>query len=147
MLKKGITSAHSKNPNFSGFNPILQKFYEMICEIVVSKTLCRFFLIFYRLSFINNFMVKNNFLQPKNYWKLNILRPIYLKKKVSSHCFVDLFVQISWKIFFIFYFFQNFISFKDLEPFYDWKTTNLGVIFFHKKLMSYLFFKGYLILT
>ena len=45
-VKKVITSAYSKSSNFSGFNPILQKFYEMICEIIVSKSMCGIFLFF-----------------------------------------------------------------------------------------------------
>ena len=81
-----ITSAHSKSSNSSGFNPILQKFYK-ICEIIASETVCGIFLIFCRSSFINNFMVKNSFSEPKNQRKLNISRPIYLKKN-SVHCFV-----------------------------------------------------------
>ena len=77
LLKKVIASAHSKGSKSSGFNSILQKFYKIICEIIVSKTLCGIFLIFGRSSFINNFMVKSNFLAPRNHQKLNILKPIY----------------------------------------------------------------------
>ena len=79
LLKKVIASAHSKISNSSGFNPIVQKFYEMICEIIASKTLCGFFLIFCRSNFINNFMVKSNFLEPRNHGKLNMLRSFILK--------------------------------------------------------------------
>ena len=50
-----------KGSNSSGFHPILQKFYEMICEIIVFKTVGRIFLIFCRSSFINNFIEKSNF--------------------------------------------------------------------------------------
>ena len=89
LLKKVKTGAHSKSAYSSGFNPILQKFYEMICEIIVSKMVCRIFLIFCRYSFINNFMVKNNFSEPKNQLKSNISRSIYLKK-ISTYSFVDL---------------------------------------------------------
>ena len=84
-----MTSAHSKSSSSSGFNSILQKFYEMIYEIIVSKTVCGIFLIFSRSSFINNFMLKNNFSEPKKHRKLNISKPIYFKK-VSVHRFVDL---------------------------------------------------------
>ena len=35
--KKVITSAYSKSSYFSGFNPILLEFYEMICETIVSS--------------------------------------------------------------------------------------------------------------
>ena len=47
-----ITSAYSQSSSSSGFNPILQKFYEMISEIIVSKKVCRIFLFFCQLSFI-----------------------------------------------------------------------------------------------
>ena len=110
-LKKVITSADSKSSNSSGFNPILQKFYDMICEIIVSKTMGGIFLIFCRSSFINNFMVKNNFLEPKNHRKLNISRPIYFKK-ISAHRFVDLICTKKLEEFFFF-----FIFFEDLELF------------------------------
>ena len=56
-----ITSVYSKRSNSSGFNSVLQKFYEMICQIIVSKTVCGIFLIFVRLRFISNFIVKVNF--------------------------------------------------------------------------------------
>ena len=56
----------------------------MICEIIVSKTMRGIFLIFCQSSFINNFMVKNNFSEPKNHRKFS--RPIYF----SAHCFVGL---------------------------------------------------------
>ena len=82
FIKKVITSAYSKSSKSAGFNPILQKFQEMICEIIVFKTVCRIFLIFCRSSFINNFMVKSNFRELKNYWKLNILQPIYFLKNL-----------------------------------------------------------------
>ena len=68
-----ITSAHSKSYNFPGFNPILHKFYKMICEIIVSKTVSGIFLIFVD-QVINNFIVKNSFSEPKNQRKLNISR-------------------------------------------------------------------------
>ena len=82
FIKKVITSAYSKSSKSAGFNPILQKFQEMICEIIVFKTVCRIFLIFCRSSFINNFMVRSNFRELKNYWKLNILQPIYFLKNL-----------------------------------------------------------------
>ena len=137
-----MTSTHSKSSNSSGFNPILRKFYKMICEIIVSKMVCGIFLIFCQLSFISNFMMKNNFLEPKNHWKLNILRPIYCKK-ISAHCFVDLICTNKLEDFF----FQKVFLSRTWSYFHDCKTTNLGIIFSNKKLISYFFFKGdYLIL-
>ena len=129
-----ITSGYSKSSNSSGFNPILQKFYDMICEIIVSKTVCGIFLIFCRSSFINNFMVKNNFLEPKNHQKLNISRPIYFLK-ISAHCFVDIICTNKLEEFF----FQKIFLLRTWSFFHDWKTTDLGVISSHKKLILYLF--------
>ena len=81
-------------------------------------------------SFINNFIEKNNFSEPKNHRKLNILRPIYFKK-ISAHRFEDCICTNELDgLFFRKTFFSRTWSF-----FHDWKTTNLGVIFFHKKLI------------
>ena len=125
-LKKVITNVLSKSSNSSGFSPILQRFYKMICEIIFSKTVCGIFLIFCRSSFVNNFMVKNNFLEAKNHRKLNISRPIHFKKKFAQRfvvliCAKKKFFSRSWSFF------------------HDCKSTNLGVIFFHKKLISWIF--------
>ena len=133
-----ITSAHSNSSNSSGFNSFLQRHYEMICEIIFSKTVSWIFLIFCRSSFIDNFMMKNNFLEPKNQRKLNILRPIFLKK-FSAHRFVDLICINKLEEFF----FQKIFVSRTWNFFYDCKTTNLGIIFFHKKLIFY-FFQGWL---
>ena len=129
-----ITSAHSKSSNSSGFNPILQKFYKMICEIIVSKTVCGIFLIFCQSSFINNFMVKNSFSEPKNQRKLNISRPIYLKK-ISVQRFVGLICTNKVKGFFFWKFF-----FQGLEAFFATATgLILASFFFHKKIILYFF--------
>ena len=138
-----ITSAHSKSSNSAGFNRILQKFYKMICEIIVSKTVCGVFLIFCWSSFINNFMVKKSFSEPKNQRKLNILRPIFFEK-ISSHSFVG--VICTYKREGFFFFWKKFFS-RTWSFFHDCSMTNLGVIFFQKKKNFMLFFKGdYLIL-
>ena len=55
---------HSTSSNSSGFNPVLQKFYMMICEIIVYKTVGGIFLIFCQSIFINNFIVKSEFSEP-----------------------------------------------------------------------------------
>ena len=128
-------------PTLQGLILILQKFYEMICEIIVSKTVCGIFLIFCRSSFINNFMLKNNFSEPKTHRKFNISRLIYFRK-ISAHRFVGLICTNKLEELF----FQKIFLLRTWSFFHDSKTTNLGVIFFHKKLI--LFFKGdYLILT
>lgn len=46
FLKKLITSAYSMSSISLGLNPVLQKFYEMICQITVSKMVCGIFLVF-----------------------------------------------------------------------------------------------------
>ena len=120
LQNKIITSVYSKSSNSLGFNPILQKFCEMICEIISSKTVCGIFLIFCRLHFIKNFVV-NNFPEPKNHQKLNISRPIYLLKN---------FYTPFWRSYiynFFFFFFFNFSM--NWSFFSDCKTIHLGVIF------------------
>ena len=135
-----ITSAHSKISNSLVFNHILPRFYEMICEIIVSKTVCGIFLIFCQSSFINNFMVKNSFSEPKNQRKLNISRPIYLKK-ISAHRFVGPICTNKLKGIF----FRNFF-FQGLRAFFTTATQLIWRHFFQKK-QFYTFFKGdYLIL-
>ena len=139
-----ITSAHSKSSNSAGFNRILQKFYKMICEIIVSKTVCGVFLIFCWSSFINNFMVKKSFSEPKNQRKLNILRSIFFEK-ISSHSFVGVICTYKREGFF-FFFEKNF--FQGLEAFFTTAAWLIWVSFFSKKKKNFmLFFKGdYLIL-
>ena len=110
-----ITTAHSKSSSSSGFNPILRKFYEMIYKIIVSKTLCGIFFIFFRSSFINNFMVKNNFLEPKNHQNLNISRPIYFKK-ISAHRFVGLICTNKLEAVFFFFFRKRGAFFATAKP-------------------------------
>ena len=124
-----MTSAHSKSSNSLGFHLILQKFYKMICEIIVSKTMC-----VYLSSFINNFMVKNSFSEPKNQRMLNISRPIYFKK-ISAHRFVGLICTNKLERFF---FRKTFFS-RTWSFIHDCNTTNLGGIFFHKKIILYFF--------
>ena len=80
LKKKVITSAYSKSSNSSVFNPILQKFYEMIREIIVSKTVCGIFFSFCRSSFINNFIVKISFSTLKSP-KIKYLENHLFKKK------------------------------------------------------------------
>ena len=43
-----------------GFNPILQKFGEMICGMIFFKTMCRVLLFFCFSRLINNFVVNNS---------------------------------------------------------------------------------------
>ena len=129
-----ITSAHSKGSNSSGFNPTLQKLYKTICEIIVSETMCGIFLIFYRLSFINNFMVKNGFSESKNQRESNISRPIYFKK-ISAHRFVGLICTNKLEGFF-----SEKIIFQGLGAFFTTATRLIWAsFFFHKKIILYFF--------
>ena len=79
---------------------LLRKFYDMICEIIVSKTVCEILLIFCRSNFTNNFMVKNNFSEPKNHQKLYISRSIYFLNKIPARRFVGLLCTNQLEIFF-----------------------------------------------
>ena len=133
-----MTSAHSKSSNSSGFNPILKKFYKMICKIIVSKTVGRIFLIFCRSISINNSMLKNSFSEPNNQRKLNISRPICFKK-TSAHRFVDL-ICTNWLEGF---FFRKIFFSMTWSFFHDFNTTNLGVFFLGKKIILH-FFQGWL---
>ena len=132
-----ITSAYSKSSNSSRFNPILKKFYEMICKIIISKTVCGIFLIFCRSSFISNFFVENNFLEPKNYRKLKNSRPIYFLK-ISAHCFCTNKLEG--------FFFKK-IFFQGLGAFFKITKPLFWCHFFTQKYDFILFLKGnYLIL-
>ena len=131
-----ITSAYSKSSNSSRFIPILQKFCEMICEIIVYKTVFGISLIYCWSSFINNFIMKNQFSEPWNHQNLNILRPIYVKKKKNSRIILKIIsTQISWMNFFS----RKFFISKTWSFFHDWKTTDLDLIFFHKKIILQFF--------
>ena len=135
-----ITSAYSKNSNFSGFNPILQKFRMMICEIIVYKTVRGMFLIFCRSNFINNFIVKSNFSEASSHRNLIISRTIYLKK-ISTHRFEDHICTNKLQEFLKNFFFEDFELFSRLQN--HW----FGPHFFPQKNNFILFFKcGYLIL-
>ena len=59
--KKLIASAYAKSPKSLGFNLVLQTFYEMIWEILSSKTVCEIFLIFCRSCLIKNYIIKSKF--------------------------------------------------------------------------------------
>ena len=134
-----ITSAYSKTSNSSGFNAILQKFCEMICEIIVYKTVCGIFLIFSRSSFINNFIVKNHFLRSWNHRNWNISRSIYYQK-ISAHSFEDdICTNKLEESFFQKTFFQVLETFLRLQN--HWFEPH----FFPQKINIILFFKVWLL--
>ena len=115
-------------PTLQGFNPIFQKFCKMICEIIVCKLVRGIFLIFCQSSFLNSFIGKSNFLEPKNYWNLIISRPIHLEK-ISAHRFEDNICTNNLEEFFFFE--KNF--FKDLELFSRLQNHWFGPYFFLQK--------------
>ena len=125
-----ITSAYSKSSISSGFNSILEKFYEMIREIIVFKYVCGIFFIFCWSSFINNLIVKNYFSETWNDRNLNISKPIGFLKN-SAHRFEDHVCtnKVEGKIRKIS---KKFFS-RTWSFFRDCKTTELGLIFSHKK--------------
>ena len=130
-----ITSAHSKSSNSSRFKQILQKFYKLICELIVFKIECGIFLIFCRLSFIKNFMMKNSFSEPKYQRKLNISRPIYFKK-ISAYHLVGLICISNPEGFFFFE--KNF--FQGLAAFFTTATRLIWASFFSTKKNSFILF-------
>ena len=111
----------------------------MICEIIVSKTVCRIFLIFCRSSSINNFMVKNKFSEPKIHRKLKILRPINFYK-ISVHYLEGLTCTINMEGFFFRK--ENFI--KDLEFSSRLQKPLIWAPFFSTKTEFYTSFQGWL---
>ena len=127
FFKKRITSANSKSSNYSAFSAILQKLYDMTCEIIVSNTVYGILLIFCRSSFINNFMAKNNFLEPYNHQNLNISRPIYFKKNTARRFEDHIYTNQPEEFFFEKIFFSRTWSF-----FHDSKTTDLASFFSRK---------------
>ena len=123
-----------KSSNSSDFNPILQILYVMICEIIVSKTMCGIF-----LFFVNRVLLiilwRWTIFRNRKITGSEISQDPFIFKKFPHIVLNILSAQISWKDFF-----WKHIFFKDLELFHNWKITNLGVIFFHKKLLILYFF-------
>ena len=72
--------------------------------------------------------MNKNFLEPQNYQKLSVSRPIYFKI-ISAHRFEDLISTNKLEIFF-----SRKVFFNDLELFHGSKTTNLGFMFLPKLL-------------
>ena len=121
-----ITRAYSSS-NSSGFNSILKKFYEMICEIIVSKTLCGIFLIFCRSSFINTFFWEEQFFGALKSPKPKYLETYFFKKNLQTVLKI-ISAQISWKIFF-----SKSIFFKGLERFFATAKLLIWGSFFSSK--------------
>ena len=138
-----IASVHSKSCNSSGFNPILQKFYEMICEMIVSKTMCGTFLIFCRSSLINyGIYCEEQLLGTLKSLKLKYLETHLFKKKFLHITLKIISAQIRWKNFFSGKFFL-----EDLELFSQPQKQWFRAHFFPQKINFIPFFKcDYLIL-
>ena len=134
-----IISAYSKSSNSSGFHPISQKFYDIICEIIVSKTVRGIFLIFCPSSFIDNFIVKSDFWEPWNHAKLKSQDP-FIFKKFPYTVLKIISAQIRWKNFFFEkFFFQGLGAFfsKPLTWASFFSTQNLFYIFFQVWLFDF----------
>ena len=129
-----LASAYPTSFTSSGCNPILQKFCIMICEIIVYKTVSGIFLIFCRSSFTDNFIMKSIFSEPWNQRNVNISRLIYLET-ISAHRVKD---HICTNKLEEFFFRKNFFS-RTWRFFHGCETTDLSLIFFHKKVISYFF--------
>ena len=72
---------YSKSSNSLWLNLVLQKFCEMICQIIFSKTV-RNFLDFLSFTYTeNNFILKNNFRNRKITKIYNISKSIYFSKQ------------------------------------------------------------------
>ena len=117
---------------------MLQKFYKMICDIIVSKTMCGIFLIFSWSSFIDNFMVMNSFSEPKSQWKLNISRPVYFEKISAQHLVGFICTNKPEGHFFDKFFFQGLGTFLTTPRRLIWAS------FFTTKKYLYTFFRGWL---
>ena len=129
-----ITSSNSNSINSSGFNPVLQKFYEMICEIIVSQTMCGILLIFCQSSLSDDFIVKNNFREPQNLRNVNILRPTYFKK-ISYSVLKIISAHVSWKKIF-----WKKIFFPRLGAFLVTGKPLIWATFFSRENLFYIFF-------
>ena len=79
-------------------------------------------------------MVKNNFSEPKNHQKLYISRSIYFLNKIPARRFVGLLCTNKLEIFFFEKKKKKMFS-RTWSLFHDYKTTNLGFNFSHKKLI------------
>ena len=98
---------------------------------------CVIFLIFCWTSFIN--FIEAQFFRTLKLLKLKYLEIHLFKKKKNLHIVLkNISAQVSWKNFFFFFFRKKIIS-RTWGFFCDCKTTDLGLIFFHKKLILYFF--------
>ena len=112
------------------------KFFFPIFFFLSSDTR-RLFLIFCLSSFFDNFIVKNNFLEP---WNQQSTKLTYLKTWSFKQNFCTLF----WRSYLHKlagkknFFRKKFIS-RTWKSFRDFSATDLGLIFFRKKLIWYFF--------
>ena len=131
-----ITSVYAKSSNSFGFNLILQKFYEIIWEILVPKRCAEFSRFFCRSCFIN-LLWRTNFGTVKSP-KVKISRDRSIIFKKFPHTVLNILsAQIRLKHFFQ----RNYFSWTP-SFFHEWKTNNLDLIFLRKTIISYLFLKN-----
>ena len=122
-FEKLITSAKSQSSNSPEFISTLQKFHEMIYKIIVSKILCRTFLVFFCLHFFKIISLWRTMSRKVKLWKFKISWNIYFLK-VSAHYYEDFIFTNKLEEFFVPICFSRAWSF-----FHEYKTTNLGWIF------------------
>ena len=127
---------------------MLQKFCNMICEIIFSRVVCGMFLIFLLFTFDKNFVARNNFLELQNSKNLIIRKPIYFLK-IYAHRFEDLICTNKLKgLFSRIFFSMSWNVFHDCKITHSYRFFCFVFVFFAQKNNFILFFKcDYLILT
>ena len=130
QLSRDTLNTRHRSSNSLRFNSILQKFYEMICEILISRTMCGIFLIFVvrvllMVSFWRaNFGTIATFSDPFIFKKFRqtVLKILSAQNKLE---------KLLFKIFF----------FKDLEQFLRMQNHLFGRHFSVQKINFIPFFK------
>ena len=120
-----ITSTYSKSSNSLGLNPILQKFHEMICEIIVSKKMSGIFVVLWWKFFWNRKIIKTT----------NISKSFYFWK-ISANSFEDLICTNNLQGYFFFNFSQG------LGAFYTNAKPLIWMLYFCTKYLILHFFEA-----
>ena len=122
-----ITNTYSKSSNSSGLNPILQKFHEMIWEIIVSKKMSGIFVVLSWTFFWNRKITKTT----------NISKSIYFWK-IFAYSFEHLICTNKLEGFF--FFFKSF--FQGLGAFYTNAKPLIWMLYFRTKYLILHFFQA-----
>ena len=116
-------------PISSAFNPFLQKFYEMIREIIVSKLCTEFSWFFVDRVLLTTLLWRTTF-RKRKYLETNL----FLKKSAHHHICTNVLKEIL---------FQKNVFLRTCSFFRDYKTTDLGLLFCTKS-QFYIFFQVWL---